>query len=252
VPATDAVAGAAPATAEVTAVHRRAVYRSSLARGDYFILRHLGAFLERTLPRLVRPGLAVADVGCGEQPLRGLLESLGARYTGIDVQQNFRGTVAVVADITSVPLPDAAFDVVVCTEVLEHVPDTAGAFAELARLCRPGGTVVVTTPFAYPLHEEPYDFVRLTPHQVRARATAAGFEVVELTCAGNELEVCATVWCNLWSRSRGARSGRMRAAWNALMRLPVNLVVGGLTPLVGSRLPRKYYLSTLAVLRRMG
>jgi hypothetical protein len=58
------------------------------------------------------------------------------------------------------------------------------------------------------------------------------------------------VWCNLWSRSRGVLPRPVRAAWNVMMRLPVNLVVGGLSPLVGSRLPRKYYLSTLAILRR--
>jgi SAM-dependent methyltransferase len=252
VPAAEARVAAAPVATEVAGLQRRDAYRSSLARGDYFVLRHLRGFLHTTLARVVRPGLAVADVGCGEQPLRGAIEALGGRYTGIDVQQNRRGTVEVIADITSVPLPPAAFDVVVCTEVLEHVPDTAAAFEELARLCRPGGTVVVTTPFAYPLHEEPYDFVRLTPYQVRARAAAAGFVVDELVCAGNELEVGATVWCNLWSRSQGVLPAPLRTGWNVLMRLPVNLLVAALTPLLGDRLPRKYYLSTLAVLRRAG
>lgn len=228
---------------------RRRSYRPSLLRGDYFVVRHLDAFLDRSIRRWTHPGATVADVGCGEQPLRALVERLGAVYTGIDVHQNRQGTVDVIADITAVPLPDAAFDVILCTEVLEHVPDTHTAVAELARLCRPGGMVLVTTPFAYPLHEEPSDFIRVTPYLVRESARRAGLEVVELGTTGNELEVLATVWCNLWSRLAGG-GGPLRSVWNVLMRLPVNLAAAAGSGLLGSILPRKYFLSTVAALRR--
>ena len=218
-------------------------------RGDYFVLRSLKRFFDRTIPEWVRPGESVLDVGCGEQPLRPLIEGLGGIYTGVDVGQNLRGTVDVVADITRVPLPDNSFGVVLCTEVLEHIADTGAALTELKRLCRPGGAIILTTPFMYPLHEEPYDFVRLTPHMIRRCASEHGLEVAELTTEGDELQVAATVWCNLWSR-RGGKPSRARSTWNLLMRLPLNLVVGGLSPLLHSHLPRKYFLTTCCILRK--
>jgi SAM-dependent methyltransferase len=169
----------------------------------------------------------------------------------VDVAQNLQGTVDLIADIGDIPLPDDSCDVVLCTEVLEHIPGTSAAFAQLCRLCRPGGVIVLTTPFAYPLHEEPYDFVRLTPHMLRRCAESNRLEVVELTAGGDELQVLATVWCNLWSRGSGRRN-RVRSAWNLAMRLPLNVVVWALTPLLHSLLPRKYFLNTCCILLKRG
>ncbi len=231
---------------------RRRTYQTSIARGDYFVVSQLQAFLERALREWVKPGTAVADIGCGEQPMRPLIAALGGRYTGIDTHQNAEGSVDLVADITNVPCPDGSFGVILCSEVLEHVSNTYGAVTELARLCRPEGAIIITTPFAYPLHEEPYDFVRLTPHQVRQYARANNLEVAHLSTSGNELQVAATVWCNLWSRVGRAPPGALRSLWNVAMRLPVNGVVYVLSPLVESLLPRKYFLNTLCVLVKRG
>jgi SAM-dependent methyltransferase len=229
---------------------RRAAYRANIARGDFFVLRNLTAFLHRAMERSIRAGTIVGDIGCGEQPLRQRIESVGGKYIGIDVVQNRQGTVDVLAPITAVPLPDASFGVILCTEVLEHVADTSGAFSELGRLCQAGGTIIITTPFAYPLHEEPHDYVRLTPHQITQCAARNGLESVELTTAGDELQVLATVWCNLWSRSARPGGTVVRSAWNTLMRLPVNLLVAGMSPILHSVLPRKYFLSTFCILRK--
>jgi SAM-dependent methyltransferase len=231
---------------------RKRRYRASILRGDFFVLRHLKSFLEATLRDRVKVGTKVADVGCGEQPFRSLIEELGGSYTGIDIAQNSAGTVEVVAGIESIPLPGDSFDLLVCSEVLEHVSDTSGAFAELARLCKTGGSIVVTTPFAYPLHEEPQDFVRLTPYQVRECARASGLEVAHLSTSGNELEVVATIWCNLWTRTDLGLPRPVRSAWNALMRLPLNALTRVISPVVHPLLPRKYFLSTLCVLVKPG
>jgi SAM-dependent methyltransferase len=182
--------------------------------------------------------------------LRQLVEKQGGKYTGIDVGQNREGTVGVLAPITGVPLPNGSFGMILCTEVLEHVSDTYGAFAELSRLCQPGGSIIITTPFAYPLHEEPHDFVRLTPNQIEECARRNDLDVVQLTTAGDELQVLATVWDNLWSRSSRRRAGGLRSAWNLLMRLPVNLLIAGLSPLMQPVLPRKYFLNILCILRK--
>lgn len=74
----------------------------------------------------------------------------GVRYTGADLDagryrhiENFRA-----CDLTAAPFPDASFDVVICSHVLEHVPDDAKAFAEIFRILRPGGRALLLVPFA--------------------------------------------------------------------------------------------------------
>ncbi|HEV2238954.1 MAG TPA: class I SAM-dependent methyltransferase [Ktedonobacterales bacterium] len=231
---------------------RRSAYRASLVRGDYFVTRHIQTYLNHWVPRLVARGAAVADVGCGEQPLRPAITALGARYLGVDVEQNRAGTVEVIADITQIPLPDAGCDVVLCTEVLEHVADTAAAFAELARLLRPGGYLLGTTPFAYPLHEEPYDYVRLTPHLVGRCAKASALEVVDLTCAGNTWQLFATALDQRAMRRMPMPRSAPQRLWLVLVRLLANGWAIVATRLAGKSGPGDYYLSTLFVLRKLG
>ncbi|MEE9405589.1 MAG: methyltransferase domain-containing protein [Algisphaera sp.] len=64
----------------------------------------------------------------------------------------------IVSDITAIPRPDASFDAILCSEVLEHVPEPIAALRELARLLKPGGTLVLTAPFASFTHFAPYFF----------------------------------------------------------------------------------------------
>jgi SAM-dependent methyltransferase len=233
---------------------RKKQYTTRIHQGDYFVVKYLQLFIKRQLNQLIAPGCLVGDIGCGEQPLRELIEALGGIYTGIDIEQNSQNTVQVIASITNVPLPDSHFDVILCTEVLEHVSDTDAAFCELARLLKPGGKMVVTVPFAYPLHEEPYDFVRLTPYQIRECARNTRLEIVELEVSGNELEVMATVWSNMWDRmivnSKPGVARRIRGAVYRLMYLAVNLLAAAGSLAMGRVLPKKFYLNVLCVLAR--
>ena len=71
------------------------------------------------------------------------------------------------ADVTRVPLPDQHVDCVVCTEVLEHLPDPQSCVDEIHRLLRDDGLVFASTPFFYPVHADPYDFQRFTEDGLR-------------------------------------------------------------------------------------
>jgi SAM-dependent methyltransferase len=233
----------------MTTPARRSSYRPSLVRSDYFVTRAVGGFIERALRQHVRPGALVVDVGCGEQPWRPLVESLGARYLGTDVTQNAAGSVRVRCLADRVPLRDHAADLVLCTEVLEHVPDPGRALREVHRVLGPDGTVIVTTPFLYPLHEQPWDFQRLTRYQLERLAHESGFAAVVLTTAGNEVEVWATFWDRFWSDLLPAGLGPIRLALLCPLRALANLVAAGLSAATGGRLPQHAYLSNLAVLR---
>jgi len=229
---------------------RRKTYQTDPFQNDYFIVNHVRRFLYRNLLEHVTKGILVADIGCGEQPLREEVESLGGTYIGIDITQNLQKTVQLIGKITNIPLVDRTFDVLFCTEVLEHVSDTYTAFQELARLVKPGGAIIITTPFAYPLHEEPYDFMRLTPYQISECAVRSGLEIKELNTSGNEVEVLATVWSNMWFRMAPSRNNFARKIWNRLMCISVNLLAMAGNSILKPILPKKYYLSVLCVLTK--
>jgi len=232
---------------------RRTSYETSLHNADYFVVRNLQTFLLCQTVELVGAGDWVADVGCGEQPLRQAVEQLGAHYLGIDITQNAARTVSVIAGGVDMPFSSAAFDVIFCTEVLEHIPDPAAALRELARVLKPAGALVCTFPFMYPLHEEPRDFHRLTPHFVRLIAEGTDLEVVKLVKLGSEAEVVATIVAHALARPSRYLLSPLRyldSAWRASLRLIANLLTITWVRLRGRPLPGKIYLSTACVLRK--
>lgn len=118
----------------------------------------------RTLP----DGGIILDAGSGTQPYRSLCSRLiykahdfGA-YDGVGDGQGQQtsgwryGALDYVSDLWEIPSPDASFDAILCTEVLEHIPYPNEAIKEFARLLKPGGVLLVTVPFASTVHMSPY------------------------------------------------------------------------------------------------
>jgi SAM-dependent methyltransferase len=104
-------------------------------------------------------GLDVLDVGCGDRPYEPLLAG-AASVVGFDAPGNALADLH--GSIEAIPVEDASFDVVLCLQVLEHVPDPAAAVRELRRVVRPGGRVLATTHGIYPFHPNPEDLWRWT------------------------------------------------------------------------------------------
>lgn len=97
-------------------------------------------------------------------------------------------------------VPDRTFDVVVCEQVLEHVRDPWTAARTLRDLCRPGGHVVVSTPFLIKVHNEPTDYWRFTVPGLRLLLEAAGLEVLSAQSWGNR--ACVRANFRHWVRRR--------------------------------------------------
>jgi ubiquinone/menaquinone biosynthesis C-methylase UbiE len=101
-------------------------------------------------------GRMVLEIGCGRGAFARYLVEQGAELVAADfspaaVQHAARrlegsGAQAMVVDIQSIPFPDEAFDVVISQETLEHVPDPDQGLAELVRVTKRGGELIVTTP----------------------------------------------------------------------------------------------------------
>jgi SAM-dependent methyltransferase len=121
-------------------------------------------------------------VGCGTKPWAETFAPYIDAHIGSDHQGTLHGldAVDIVSDAYDIPLDAGSIDTILLTEVLEHLERPLDALAECARLLRPGGHVILTTPFSWPLHEEPRDFYRFSPHGLTYLAHEAGLEVVEV------------------------------------------------------------------------
>lgn len=148
--------------------------------------RHLlDAYLRASAP-LMRG--AVLDLGGKRVNRRGTFEppeSAGTRWTYVNVDE--ATSPDLLCDAASVPLPDGSVDCIVCTEVLEHVPDPSACVHEAIRLLRPGGVFIVSVPFFYPIHNDPFDYRRFTAEGLQH--LHAGFTVATISNMGGYLGV---------------------------------------------------------------
>ena len=116
------------------------------------------------------------DVGCGLRPYERLFAGRIRRYVGADWPGHAdRARPDVVADALALPVRSGVVDTLLATELMEHLPSADRFLEEAARVLRPGGTLLLTVPFLEPLHEEPRDFFRFTPHGLRALLERHGF-----------------------------------------------------------------------------
>ena len=84
-------------------------------------------------------------------------------YVNLDMTTNPN----VYADAGQLPLMGQSVDCVICTEVLEHLPRPERCVAEIHRLLRDGGVALISVPFLYPTHADPYDYQRFTEDGLR-------------------------------------------------------------------------------------
>lgn len=179
-----------------------------------------------TIWRFIAPSITRAtgdmlDVGCGEMPFRYAVPR-EVRYTGIDVPEaisfGMRGRDEIVPfDGHRIPFDDDSFDLVLCTEVLEHSPEPQQLIDEMLRVLRPGGELVATIPFSARVHYAPYDFNRFTRY--RLALMFQGFGDVEIVARGSDLSVIANKLIVLGWRLA-------RPSWGLLLRLPALVCVG--------------------------
>jgi len=122
-------------------------------------------------------GELLLDVGCGNMAIRREIEALGMEYHGLDIRP-IKGVqyVADAQDMNSVP--SDTYDAALCLEVLEHVASPNKVMAEIYRVLRPGGALVLSVPHLSRIHDAPHDYRRFTSFGIANLSTDAGFLVV--------------------------------------------------------------------------
>ncbi|MFQ5555750.1 MAG: class I SAM-dependent methyltransferase [Acidimicrobiia bacterium] len=128
---------------------------------------------------------ALLDVGCGAMPYRDRLEGVFTEYDGLDIERR-SPDVKYLASATDMACVAAeSYDTVLCSEVLEHISRPEAALAELARVLRSGGTLVLSVPFLARLHEEPHDYYRYTRHGLQELLGRSGFTSIDIAAYGS-------------------------------------------------------------------
>jgi SAM-dependent methyltransferase len=189
---------------------RRAPDRGSVT---YAIRAPLAAWLLEEAERAGRDfGRArILDVGCGIKPYLPFFEPYAAEYVGVDLDPALAD---VVGGVEALPVADGAFDLVLCTQVLEHTADPARAVSELSRVVAPGGRVLASTHGVQVYHPGPDDFWRWTHTGLERLFTEHGdWQAVTVrpgagttTCVGMVLAIYADLLVR--KRLRAARLSR--------------------------------------------
>ena len=183
--------------------HLTHIFRQSVSEQP---IQEIHDFNQRDRDRWVRAkaltvpaGSRVLDIGAGTCHYRALFTHCDYKthdfkqYTGEKLGGTTEyGKIDYESDICAIPVPDNSFDVILCTEVLEHTPEPIEAMREMSRILRPGGRLFVTAPLGSGLHQLPYHYYGgYTPEWYKHFSSKFGLCVTEISPNGGFFKLLA-------------------------------------------------------------
>jgi SAM-dependent methyltransferase len=177
-------------------------------------------------------GALVLDAGAGEGQYKRFFD--GHRYVGVDLGVgdagwNYRALDAL-TDLSALPFPADTFDAALNIVTLEHLRDPAAAIAEIARVLKPGGRLLLVAPFEWEEHQQPHDFFRYTRFGLRMLLESGGLCEIQIVPAGGFFRLLSRRLLNgLQFFMRGV--GGLLLPPAVLIFVPLSLLVPLLEPL---------------------
>lgn len=209
------------------AAMRKGRRHPSRTQFDYLHVRRLVDDIASTLRELPTPVEDVLDIYCGTRPYDDLLPA-GARCVGLDVEGNPYGDLADVISNEFLPFEDESFDLVTFYEAFQYVADPELGVSEIRRVLRPGGTILLTLPFAW---EYDRAFLERRYTEPELAAVFEGWDDVRVVENGGRVVVWSTLTGVILERARTRipDSGGLFAAARALVSVPL-VAMNSVTP----------------------
>jgi SAM-dependent methyltransferase len=183
-------------------------------------------------------GSLILDVGAGSCPYRRLFSHCEYRAQDFSELQPSQlrhggyGSIDYVCDAAAIPVEDRTFDAILCTEMLEHVPDPLAVVRELSRILKPGGRLLLTAPLGSGIHQEPHHYYGgYTPYWYYHFLSKLDFERIDVRANGGSLKFFSQESLRFLSLSRPFKS---IGFISSLHWLPIWLI---LLPLLGGVIP---------------
>lgn len=194
----------------------------------------------------------ILDVGCGTSPYRDLLPA-GSSYIGIDIPTSEGKPDIVIAPDKPWPLETAAYDSVICTQVIEHAENKDLLLSEICRVLRPGGMLLLSVPFTYSEHGMPWDYRRFSVNGLSS-LLGAEYEPVHIARSCKAGTTMTTLFLN-WVDESMSVCGWLRYFKPVL--LPFWLLLSLLANMIGLLIDladrtNSLYLDSVFVGRRKG
>ncbi len=125
----------------------------------------------------------ILDIGSGTAPVSPDLARTVVADLSAEAMKNVSAATKVVTSVTAMSFDAASFDCVICSEVLEHVPDDQKAVEELRRVLKPGGVLIVTVPYQQRFWAEDDEYVghirRYDSGELEQKLQSCGFQTIK-------------------------------------------------------------------------
>jgi SAM-dependent methyltransferase len=154
----------------------------SLKNPNWLVLRKRREIFRKWLMQVTGRDLIVLDIGGRIQPYRPLIQRRERAYMAVDLRRT--PLVNVMARGERLPFGDASFDLAISTQVLEYIPEPAVFIAEIYRVLKPGGSLLLSVPSVCPsdAEEDSWRFLR-----AGLRRLLVQFESVEIVAEGGSI-----------------------------------------------------------------
>lgn len=142
---------------------------------------------------------ALLDLGCGKVPLYAAYAPHVTEVVCIDWAPGEH--IDLPCDLSQpLPLERDRFDTIILSDVLEHMPEPGLVWSEMARMLRPGGTVMMNVPFYYSVHAHPHDYYRYTNFALERFVRLNALELVHLEPVGGIVEIMTDLFAKAFSK----------------------------------------------------
>lgn len=205
---------------------------SLFVNSNYLIRRGIYEGIKTNAP--VMSGVML-DFGCGTKPYKKLFNV--EKYVGIDIKNdahdNDLSFVDVFYDGRHIPFEDGYFDSIYSSEVITHISDVEPVMAEIARVLKPGGKMLLTVPFVWHENEQPNDAVRYTSFGIINLLERHGLKVLQHKKYGSYFTTSIQTRNAYLYHALFPKSALLKFILTLIFIAPYNILAAALAPVLG-------------------